>query len=230
MSLGQRDLLAAREAYTLWAPTYDVENVLSTLDELAVRFLTPSLAGLALLDAACGTARRLVFDGKIRPHRVAGVDLVFEMLLRAREDPRRPATLSVGDVRRLPFPGPAFDVVWCRLAAGHVDDLTAFYRELSRVTRPGGFLIVTDFHPAAAREGHVRSFRDPSGRRCVVEHLIHEASDHVEAAQRCGMDFDARFALPVGPEVRRFYEISDMLGQYEHDRGLPLLLAMRFRR
>ncbi|MFW6078218.1 MAG: hypothetical protein ACODAE_01265, partial [Gemmatimonadota bacterium] len=52
--------LPARDAYRLWARTYDeAETAVSALDELAVRRLTPPLDGLTLLDAACGTGRRL---------------------------------------------------------------------------------------------------------------------------------------------------------------------------
>lgn len=54
-------VLATRAAYRLWAETYDEENPLTTLDESAVRAFTPELQGLDLLDAACGTGRRLAF-------------------------------------------------------------------------------------------------------------------------------------------------------------------------
>ncbi len=222
--------ISPREAYTLWASTYDEENALTTLDELAISILTPPLAGLALLDAGCGTARRLVFDGDAAPRRAAGVDLVFEMILRAREDPRRTRALAVGDVRLLPIAGGIFDVVWCRLAVGHVEQLDALYGELSRAARPGGIVIVTDFHPAAARSGHVRSFRDAAGRSHVVAHAVHEAKDHEAAARRCGLSFDARLDIPVGSSVEHFYETAGVSSRYERDHGLPLLLALRYRR
>jgi malonyl-CoA O-methyltransferase len=222
--------IPTREAYSLWARTYDEENVVSTLDELAISLLTPPLAGLALLDAGCGTARRLVFTRDAAPRRVAGVDLVFEMILSSRHDPQRTRSLAVGDIRALPAAEATFDVVWCRLAAGHIEQLESFYSELSRVARPCGFVIVTDFHPEAARRGHVRSFRDATGRSRVVEHATHEADDHERAARRSGLSLDARLDLPVGPGVKHFYEAAGVLSRYERDCGLPLLLALRYRR
>jgi malonyl-CoA O-methyltransferase len=222
--------IPARKAYSLWASTYDEENALSTLDELAASTLTPSLAGLALLDAGCGTARRLVFKCDAAPRRAVGIDLVFEMILRSRHDPKRTTTLAVGDFQALPVAEAKFDVVWCRLAAGHIEQLDVLYRELSRVTRRGGFVIITDFHPEASRRGHVRSFRDATGTSRVVEHAVHEAVDHECAAQRSGLSVDARLDLAVGPGVKHFYEAAGVLSRYERDYGLPLLLALRYRR
>ena len=220
--------MPVRSAYRTWAATYDEETVVSALDEYAVAMLTPPLAGLALLDAACGTARRLVFGLSEAPRRVAGVDLVFEMLLRSRGDPRRARALAAGDICRLPI-GPAlFDVVWCRLAAGHIEQLGALYAELSRVTRPGGFVIVTDFHPDAIRAGHARTFRDGDGVSHAVEHVVHHAHDHVAAAEACALRTDSRLEVPVSARVKHFYQAAGVMSRYERDRGLPLLLALRF--
>lgn len=230
MTLQSTTPIPAREAYRAWAATYDQENVVSTLDEYAISILTPPLAGLALLDAGCGTARRLVFAKADAPRRVAGVDLVFEMIERSRHDPRRARSVAVGDLCALPMAGAAFDVVWCRLAAGHIQHLDALYRELSRVTRPGGVVIVTDFHPDAIHAGHVRSFHDRSGMSRVVEHVAHDVGDHMAAAQQSLLGPDSRLDLPISSRVKHFYEAAGALSRYERDRGLPVLLALRYRR
>lgn len=221
--------LAARAAYRLWASSYDSENVLSALDERAVGDLTPPLRGLALLDAACGTARRLRFEEGAGPRLAAGIDLVYEMLERGRSEPSRSRRLATGDLRSLPLASGTFDVVWCRLAAGHLRTLPPLYAELARVTRSGGVVVVTDFHPEAARKGHVRSFRDSSGVPRLVEHSIHELAEHEEAARASGLEVERRLERAVGPEVRRLYEAAGRLDRYPKDRGLRLLVAFLFR-
>ncbi len=222
-------VLATREAYRLWSDTYDEENPLTTLDEAAVRMLTPELDGLDLLDAACGTGRRLVFRENA-PRSAAGIDLVFEMLARGRRVPGRPSSTSAADVRALPFRAGRFDVAWCRLAAGHVPALAPLYAELSRVLRPGGCAVVTDFHPEAVRRGHARIFRDAAGKSHAVEHVVHEPGDHEKAAGAAGLSFDFGGWLGVGSEVRPFYERAGKIDRYTRDAGMPLLLAMRFAR
>lgn len=222
--------LPAETAYRLWAESYDEENPLTTLDHRAAALLTPPLAGRTLLDAACGTARRLAFGGSAGPRLAAGVDLVFEMLRRGRADRARRQTTAAGDLRALPLRSSRFDVVWCRLAAGHLPRIAPLYRELARVLAPGGRAIVTDFHPAAVAAGHRRLFRDTSGKSHLVAHVVHEPEAHERAAAAEGLLLESRIDLPIGEEVRVFFERAGALDRYERDRGLPLLLALRFRR
>ncbi len=205
------------------------ENPVTALDEVAAKILGPPLSGTALLDAGCGTARRLVFDGD-RPRFFLGVDLAFDMLAEGRRDGDKPRTLAAGDLRRLPVPEASFNVVWCRLVAGYVPDLSLLYREIARSLKRGGTAIVTDFHPDASRAGHERSFRGAAGRRARLEHVVHEIGAHEEGAAAAGLFFDACLELAVGPDVRPFYERAGMLARYEADEGLRVLLALRFRR
>lgn len=220
-------VLATRDAYRLWSDTYDEENPLTILDEAAVAILSPGLAGRDLLDAACGTGRRLVF-GENAPRSATGIDLVFEMLARGRRVPGRPAATGAADLRALPFPAARFDVVWCRLAAGHLPALPPLYAELARVLKPGGCAVVTDFHPEAIRRGHARIFRDAAGAAHAVEHVVHGPGDHEAAAAASGLSFDSGVSLGVGSEVRPFYERAGKLDRYARDTGMPLLLALRF--
>ena len=136
--------------------------------------------------------------------------------------------LGVADIRALPFGDQLFDMVWCRLVIGYIADLAGAYQELGRVTRPGGSVIVTDFHPAAARAGLVRSFRDAEGVVHVLENHVHEPAQHQDAAARAGLAFDVGLDQVVGPVVRPFYDAARMLDRYEQQRGLPLVLALRF--
>ena len=185
---------------------------------------------MALLDAACGTGRRLVFTEGDGPRLAAGIDLVFEMLCRGRAFAERPRATAGGDLRALPVASSRFDVVWCRLATGHLPDLPSLYRELARVLAPGGHVLVTDFHPAAVHAGHRRLFRDASGKSHLVAHVVHEPEAHERAAAAAGLAFDARLDLPIDDDVRVFWQRAKALERFERDRGLPLLLALRFRR
>jgi len=219
--------LPTRDGYRLWAPTYGAENPTTALDEAAARALTPPLAGQVLLDAGCGTGWRLPAPGATGPRRTVGIDLVPEML-RSGKGRTPKLRLAAADLGALPFADRLFDVVWCRLAIGYVSELDRAYKELARVTRRGGCVIVTDFHPVLARAGDVRSFRDAQGTVHVIEHHVHEPLDHQRAAARAGLSFDARLDLVVGPSVRGFYEAAGKLDRYERQLGLPVVLALRY--
>lgn len=189
--------LAPREAYRLWAPSYGAENAITHLEQRLVRELGPSPLGLSLLDAGCGTGRRLVGTGA---RRAIGVELCPEMLVAGRvEHAFGPEVqLQVGDVRALRLPDGAFDLVWCRLVIGHLDECARAYAELSRVTRRGGRVIVTDFHPAAHAAGHRRTFRH-EGEVHEVVHRVHLVEELVAAAAEAGLTVVDRAEAVVGP-------------------------------
>jgi SAM-dependent methyltransferase len=91
-----------------------------------------------LLDAGCGSGRTL--DELARYGTACGVDMSEEAVAMARG---RGHDVRVGAVEALPFADATFDVVTCLDVIEHTPDDRATLRELLRVTRPGGVLIVT---------------------------------------------------------------------------------------
>ena len=187
--------------------------------------MTPDLTGLALLDAGCGTGRRLA-GLQSHPRRAIGVDLVPEMLAQATDC----GDFAAADVRALPFDDATFDVVWCRMALGHVPDLALGYCELARVTRPSGLVIVSDFHARAVQAGHRRTFRDSVGDLKEVEHHMHDAEAHRSSAADAGLSLERMLEAPAGDRERNYYARAGRLGQFERERDLPLVLVASLRR
>jgi len=216
-------LLSPARGYALWAPTYS-ETAVSALESSVVGALGVPLRGRRVLDVGCGIARRLA-DARDAGASVAlGVDLAPAMLARASGD----ALLAAADVRALPTADGAFDVVWCRLVLGYVDDLSVAYAELARACAPGGVVLVTDFHPTAAAAGHRRTFRDDAGELHELENHVHQADAHPEAAARVGLSLRQRRDGVVSDTVRDFYARAGRLDAYGDQIGLPLVLAMLF--
>jgi demethylmenaquinone methyltransferase/2-methoxy-6-polyprenyl-1,4-benzoquinol methylase len=76
-----------------------------------------------------------------------GADLSTGMLLAGRHAGRQ-VPLVAGDALKLPFPDATFDAVTISFALRNVQDTVGALRELGRVTRPGGRLVVCEFsHP-----------------------------------------------------------------------------------
>jgi len=220
--------LGVREAYRLWAPTYAAETAISAIEADLVDAMTPDLSDARLLDAGCGEGRRLLRAGAAS---AVGVDLSPEMLrVGIGLGIDRPAFRTlVGDVRALPLPDRAFDVVWCRLVIGHLQEIDAAYAELGRVADRGATVIVTDFHPQAQAAGHRRTFR-ADGEVHEIEHYVHTLQSHVEAAGAAGLRLSASAEGRVGPDVRGFYERAGRLPLYHEHLDLPVVLALAFRR
>ncbi|TAM92483.1 MAG: demethylmenaquinone methyltransferase [Jatrophihabitans sp.] len=101
--------------------------------------------GQRVLDLAAGTAvstAELARSGA----RPVGCDFSLGMLRAGRGNrARRGLALVAGDATRLPFRDAAFDAVTISFGLRNVVDVPAALREMARVTRPGGRLVVCEF-------------------------------------------------------------------------------------
>lgn len=107
-------------------------------EEIAARGLIER-AGRRVLDVGCGPESRLAGFGL----EAVGLDLSERALYRARPGCR---SLVRADAAALPFASASFDSVWCFGLLHHLDDAAAAraLREMRRLTRPGGLLVVFD--------------------------------------------------------------------------------------
>jgi ubiquinone/menaquinone biosynthesis C-methylase UbiE len=140
-----------------------------------------------VLDVACGGGLVVcAFAPHVR--HATGIDLVPAMLERARALATEKGVANVtwreGDVLPLPFPDGAFAIVVTRFAMHHFPDPRAVFREMVRVTKPGGRVVVADTcasaDPAkAAAFNRLEKLRDPSHVRALalaeLEALFREA-------------------------------------------------------
>jgi malonyl-CoA O-methyltransferase len=214
--------LANVAAYDRWAEAYPPEahNPLMRVEQAAMLALCPEASGRRVLDLACGTGRY----GRLMQERgaasVVGADRAPQMLRHAVLPWRVQA-----DMAALPFAGAQFDLVLCGLAVGHAPELLAWVREAARVLAPGGALLVSDFHPGAARAGMHRSFRDAEGREHRLAHGLHEPEDHARAAAACGLVLTHCQSLRAGREFNERFDGSEDF--YARWQDLPLLLIVR---
>lgn len=102
---------------------------------------------------------------------VVGIDLTDALLniaeARRRERSIRNLSFRSGDVHQLPFPDGDFSIVVCRLAVHHFENPERVLREMVRVCRPRGVVLVEDIiaseHPGrAAHQNRIEKLRDPS--------------------------------------------------------------------
>jgi arsenite methyltransferase len=112
--------------------------------------LGPIQPGAAVLDIGCGAGvDSLVAAHVVGPEgRVTGVDLVPEMLARAREHARLAGVDNVifqeSSAEQLPFPDNSFDVVISNGVLNLVVDKVKALSEIYRVLKPGGRFLLAD--------------------------------------------------------------------------------------
>jgi SAM-dependent methyltransferase len=98
----------------------------------------PIPAGARILDAGCGSGRTL--DDLARFGTAVGTELNPVGVGAARGRGHDVAQAAVEDI---PHPDRSFDLVTCLDVLEHTDDDVMALAELSRVTKPGGHLVVT---------------------------------------------------------------------------------------
>lgn len=130
----------AAEAYDAKWSFYVEATTRETITRLSLRPTN------RLLDVGCGTGVLLHRLSATHPvAQLVGVDPVPEMLAIARHRLSPSIELSEGWVEHLPFADEQFDVVVSCNMFHYIHDPIAALREMRRVLRPGGQLVITDW-------------------------------------------------------------------------------------
>ncbi len=155
--------------------------------------LVPANGTGDLLDIGTGTGRVLELLAR-RVRRAVGIDLSRAMLAvaRARLDRAGLSNCQVrlADMYRLPWPGPAFDMVTIHQVLHFAEDPGAVVGEAARVLRPGGQLAIVDFAPhelerLRSEHAHRRlGFADAEMKRwCRAAGLVPGRARHLPGRQ-----------------------------------------------
>ena len=137
--------------------------------------------GSTLLDVGCGfggSSRILAQDYGLS---VTGITISPQQVKRAQElTPEGvDAKFLVYDAMALSFPDASFDVVWSVEAGPHMPDKAIFARELLRVLKPGGVLVVADWNQRDDRQKPLNFWERPVMRQ-LLDQWSHPAFASIE--------------------------------------------------
>lgn len=214
-----------RAAYERWAPLYPPfpHNPLMRAEQAAMLGLWPDVRGRCVLDLACGSGRYSQLLVEHRAGQVVALDDCAPMLAQVSGADRVRGTMM-----SLPFASDTFDAVVCGLAIGHASDIASWMSEVARVLKKSGLLLYSDFHPAAARAGLPRSFKDQEDRQVTVPHSRHELADQLQSVAAANLNVEAVREVRAGMELNEAFKQSAEF--YRRWHGLPLVLIVRARK
>ncbi|WP_346290541.1 methyltransferase domain-containing protein [Sphaerothrix gracilis] len=138
-------------------------------------------AETTVLDVGCGIggssrilARDYGFD-------VTGITISPQQVRRAQQltPSGVSARFQVDDAMALSFPDGSFDVVWSVEAGPHMPDKAVFAKELLRVLKPGGILVVADWNQRDDRRRPLNFWERPVMRQ-LLDQWSHPAFASIE--------------------------------------------------
>jgi SAM-dependent methyltransferase len=171
------------------------------------QLLAPLTGTERALDSGCG-AGALAFALAPFVGSVVGIDLSAELVAAGRELAPPNCELMVGDAGALPFAYGSFDLVGCMRVLHHAHRPEIVVSELSRVTRPGGRILLVDqlgfVDPVVSAEtDRFEQARDPSHARLLPDQDIRSLLDV--------NDLDV-LTNEIAPEQRNLEHYLDLVG------------------
>lgn len=181
--------VSIQEGYAIWSATYDSEkNSLIEVEEKYVDALLAPLPVSTALDVGTGTGRYALKLAR-RGIAVTAIDQSPEMMAVARRAAHaegltidfRPGSIDDD----LPFAPSQFDFLICALVLCHIEDLSHAFQEFYRVLQPGGYLLISAFHPDAIARGWSTSFLERRGVY-ILPNMPHTRADYIDAIEQSG--------------------------------------------
>lgn len=219
--------VGAREGHAIWSAVYnDTPNPLLELERRTVTPWLPDLAGQTVVDVACGTGRWAAHAAHRGAH-VLGADFCAPML--AASDESIHECLIQADAVCLPFPDELADFSVCAFAAGYMDSPAQMVAELSRITRPGGHVMITDIHPNAIALGWRRSFRC-TDEEYEIENHAHPVARYLAAAHSHGLRLERIAEVSFGEPERSVFQQCGRANVFDNMCLTPAIFAVLWRR
>lgn len=138
----------------------------------------------SILDIGCGTGRcieRLSANG----YMCRGIDLSSRMIERAKERLGDKIEIIQASIESLPYKDSEFDcAIACRVLS-HLNDLKRSFKELQRIVRDEGYLLITDLHTDHQyKKGHTRVSGDWG--EVVIDTYTHSPQSIIDIAHTFG--------------------------------------------
>ena len=197
-----------RAEFRRQAPSWVKEDISPDLRWVLTRLdLHPRLE---VLDVAAGTG---LLSRGIAPHvqRVVAMDITPEMLEHGRAEATRQGITNIsweqGVAEELTYPTESFDMVVTRFSMHHLKSPEIVAREMCRVCRRGGTLVLIDLaapedEELAARYNHLEKLRDSSHTRAL------SSNDLVTLAENAGVEAIRYYSRDVRNSVDTWLDFT----------------------
>jgi ubiquinone/menaquinone biosynthesis C-methylase UbiE len=216
-------------AYNLWAGSYDSQpdNLMLALDEEVFSGLLNhiNIKNKIIADVGCGTGRhwKKILDSE--PKKLIGFDVSQEMLKMLQQKFPHAETHGIINNKLQALENESCDCVISTLTIAHIQNAEEAITEWNRILKPGGQMIITDYHPLALAKGGKRTFRH-NDQTVAVKNYVHTLEKLENIARQLGLNVVRSIEKPVDESAKPYYEKQNALPVYEIWKGVPIIYGM----
>lgn len=199
------------------------------LDEEVFRTLAGPVpvAHQVVADIGCGTGRHWTKLLAMGAQQLIGYDVSAGMLEKLRHKFPGAAARQISGCDLPEQPDESVDLVISTLALAHMPDVATAFREWHRILKPGGHILLTDYHPAALQQGATVTFAHH--RQTVkVQHYIYSLETIGAIATQLGLQQQDQIIRVIDDRVQHFYTTQNALPLFRQFYQVPILYGIRF--
>jgi len=185
-------IVESEEGYDLYASRYDESQFyLNSFEREKLFELCDDLSGKKVLDIGAGTGR-IVGEIERFGGEVTALD-ISEKMLKELAKKHSGMEMVKADVRNMPFKDDSFDAAFALFLIVHLKSLDEAFREVYRVLKPGGFLMLTNINQKKAPKLKTESAGEIviASHYHMPKHVIKSLEENlfeVEAAEKVYQD------------------------------------------
>ncbi|HKP32928.1 MAG TPA: class I SAM-dependent methyltransferase [Chitinophagaceae bacterium] len=230
--LGKPVATQSEKAYDLWANSYDnqPDNLMMHLDNEVFTSALSAVKGTneIIVDVGCGTGRHWPELIARKPSKVVGFDSSPGMLdILRKKFPKAEAHLIEGT--KLDMPDESVDLLVSTLTIAHIQNIEEALTEWGRVLKPGGHMIITDYHPAALAKGGLRTFKS-EGKVISIKNYVHPLDFLISTSASLRLNLVQRIERVIDETVKPFYAKQNALHIYDQFRGTEIIFGLHFKK
>jgi ubiquinone/menaquinone biosynthesis C-methylase UbiE len=221
--------IAPENAYDLWSNSYDAQpdNLMLVLDETVFSTLLNhiSIQNKTIVDVGCGTGRHWNKIYLKEPAKLIGYDVSKGMLRVLQAKFPSAEIYYLENEKLINSANESCDIIICTLAIAHIENINIAFAEWHRVLKPGGEIILTDYHPVLLEKGGNRTF-DYNGKKIAVKNYVYPLEKIRRLAKTFGFNELNFIEKKIDDSVKQYYEKQNALSVFERFNGTPVIYGM----
>jgi ubiquinone/menaquinone biosynthesis C-methylase UbiE len=220
-------------AYDLWASTYDDQpgGLMMDLDEEIFNSLLEkiNISGKIVVDIGCGTGRHWKKILDKNPQKLIGYDVSVKMLKRLQDKYPAAAIHLLTNHHLHGLEVNSCDAMVSTLTIAHIENPELAFEEWNRVLKPGGDVVITDYHPELLAKGNERTFKYRK-KNIVIRSFVHPIEKIKALARQLHWQQINFIEKNIDEGVKEYYENQYALSLYEKFKGTPVVYGIHFKK